>query len=271
MTRYKKPLLSKSVYKKKFRNRRLRRKIRTKKQMETGRSIFQIGFLVSTGLFLLYGFYFFAVKSSFFRISDVSIVGAKHFVNAADLHALVADRVFGNNIFFVSMDDISQDLLKTFRGAKDIKITRSFPKTVIVHVRERIPLVLIFNDARLEHFMIDEDGYVLGIVAPAQTNFPRVHYTGDIKVGSFIDRALVPVYLEFTQALDASEVLASSMSFHPRYTALYLEDGIEVLVGYDKDVLLAIDAITTLETQLSEEGTSVKRIDLRYDKVVVSY
>ena len=61
------------------------------------------------------------------------------------------------------------------------------------------------------------------------------------------------------------------MSFYPKHISFSLSKGESVLIGVDKNMLEAVKALGALLRQASIENKEIKRIDLRYDKVIVLF
>lgn len=215
-------------------------------------------------------YYFFNV-SDLLRISDIEIIGTKNFVNYRDLKEVLQTKMYGKNILTVNVEDSQKALLDTFQGARKIKIEKKFPKKIKVLVVERVPLALIYNGQSQNFFMIDEDGYVLGIVDENSTNLARIRYEGDIRVGMFINKTLVPFYLELTKVLLNEEVKVSSMSFYSNYVELYLDTEIRTLISSEKNISNSIKVLLVILKQIALEGRRPNVVDLRYAKVIVSY
>ncbi|KKS19373.1 MAG: hypothetical protein UU77_C0051G0005, partial [candidate division WWE3 bacterium GW2011_GWC1_41_7] len=76
---------------------------------------------------------------------------------------------------------------------------------------------------------------------------------------------------ELVDSISEHNLKVSSMSFYPNYAQLYTEGGIEVYIGNDKSKSESVTIIADLVKQLGLEDRKVKKIDLRYDKVIVSY
>jgi cell division septal protein FtsQ len=218
--------------------------------------------LLGTPLFAIF-------KTDLFKISKVNVVGAGSFVSAVDVQSLVESSALGKNIFFLDRKDMHETLLKNFRGAREIIVKVKLPNKLVLEVSERDPLALITNDQVEDHFVIDSEGLVLGVVDETKTNLPKIKYEGEINVGEFISSSLVPVYLDLMRGLDENEVQASSVSFYPRYVRLYIQDGIEVLIGNDKDKVETLRIVKELVRQERMEKKSLSKIDMRYDKVSV--
>ena len=220
---------------------------------------------------LLSGLYVLVFKSGSFRVSRVNVFGTQSFVNGVDLTEVVRGKVYGNSIFKVNTPELEYNLLQNFQGAKSISVYKVYPTSINVDVKERTPLALVYNDGQPDFYMVDEDGYVLGLVESDKTNLPKIKYEGDIKVGLFVASEMIPVYMELVDSISEHNLKVSSMSFYPNYAQLYTEGGIEVYIGNDKSKSESVTIIADLVKQLGLEDRKVKKIDLRYDKVIVSY
>lgn len=209
--------------------------------------------------------------SSYFKITTLEIRGAKNFVNPTDLRTMAENLCLAKNIFGYNSGKLSEVLMENFKGASAISVKKKFPGTIIVNVTERHPLALIVNTNKHDYYLVDNEGYVLGVADRQTTNLPEITYDGTIKVGEFINSDLIPVYLSLVAAIDTYKVDVSSMSFFPRYTQVFLRKGTEVLIGNDKSKTEALGIVKSLLKQLDVEGRKANRIDLRYDKVIVSF
>ncbi len=220
---------------------------------------------------LVSGTYYVLDISDFFKISEIEIIGTKSFVSHRDLKEIIQTKLYGKNILTIDSDGSERALSNIFQGAKNIIIERKFPNKIIVQVSERTPLALIYNSESPSVFMVDEDGYVLGIVDENTTNLAKIRYEGNIKVGVFINKTLVPVYLELTQVLSKEDIKASSMSFYPSHVEVYLDTGVKTFISSEKNIINSIKVLVLILRQISLEGRQPRSVDLRYDKVIVSY
>ena len=113
--------------------------------------------------------YFVLFKSSFI-VDAINITGTKNFVSLSDITEVTKNRVFGKSIFDFKEQELESVLASSFKGAKEIEVTKKLPSTVDIVVMERTPLALIFNTDPENPYMVDEDGYVLGLVEKDKTN-----------------------------------------------------------------------------------------------------
>ncbi|OGC45556.1 hypothetical protein A2V49_00945 [candidate division WWE3 bacterium RBG_19FT_COMBO_34_6] len=227
------------------------------------RTLFLIILIVMAIYFLLY--------SDFFKIKKINITGIEQFVNINDVDTLAKTSVLDKNIILLKNQNLSKDLKNNFLGAKYFEIKKKLPDTIIINIIERIPIAIVFKNDNEDHFMVDEEGYVLGIVDPKNQTLPEIKYEKDIDVGKFIDKNLIPLYTELTTCLQQEEVKASSISFHSGYILFYTENGQEILIGNEKNKLEAIKTVDALIKQSKLENKEIRRIDLRYDKVIVLF
>jgi cell division septal protein FtsQ len=220
---------------------------------------------------IVYSANYFFLVSDYFKISGVSVYGTSTFVNRSDIQKLAETHFLNNHVAKVDTKEISKLLMENFQGAKLIEIDRKLPDQIIVNVYERVPLALVTNKSTPNFYLVDEDGYVLGIVDQDKTNLPQITYDGELKVGYFIDRELVFVYLELLHAIERNNIKASTVSVGEKHITFYVNSEIEVLLGKAKDIAASVKIVDELVRQLALEGKEVRKIDLRYDKVVVEY
>jgi cell division septal protein FtsQ len=230
-------------------------------------------FITPLLVLLIIGFsgYLLFVKYRLFDINNIEVSGTKSFVNEIDLKELARMRAYDKNIFTFNSNEFKKSLLHDFQGAKDIFVSKKLPRTISINIVERIPLAITHDFQKANFFLIDEDGYVLGQIEPNTSNFPEISYEGEIEVGFFLDKEAVSIYIQLLKSIDSEKLSASSMSVRSDYVTMYIGNAIEVLVGKDKDVPKTISTLSILLKQLATEGKDVKRVDLRYDKVIVSY
>ena len=220
---------------------------------------------------ILLGCYLVFLKKPVFNIKNIEVTGTRNFVSEMDLLEISKSRSYGHNILNFNIADFETSLLESFHGARAIKISKKYPSTLKLDVYEREPLAIVHDTERENFFLIDGDGYILGQIEPDTTNFPKISYSGDLEVGYFLEKEVVAIYFELLNALDNEKISASSMSAHPSYVSLYTGNSVEVFVGKDKNIAEVVSALSTLLKQLATEGRHVRRVDLRYDKVIVSY
>jgi len=219
----------------------------------------------------VYSLYFFAYKSGFFSIKEVSVQGAYAYVNHGDVLNIASNKLLGQNMLAQEVDGIENLLKKNFLGIKSLEVEKNYPNKVIINLVERVPIAQIQKDTGGERFLIDEDGYVLGVVDSTASSLPLIIYEGDVLVGNFIDFNIVPLALDVINYSKSEQLELSSMSFSGRDTTFYTNGSIETLLNYDMNIKVSMNIVSELVKKSRVEGKSIKKIDLRYDKVIVLY
>lgn len=228
-------------------------------------------FIILSVIGFLYWIVSLFLASNYLKVSRVEIIGAGKYVNESDIRTLVESNVMGKPILAVDTS-FSQDILKkNFLGAKDILVKKSYPSTIQVFIRERVPLAVIYNSDKNQFFLIDSEGYVLGQVERDSVSLPKIIYSEDIIVGTFVEKEIVPLSAEIIDYADKEDLKISSMSFFPKYMKVFVNDGTEVLIGNDKNKKVSLESVSALVKKAYLEGKKVSKIDLRYGKVVVSF
>ena len=204
-------------------------------------------------------------------IKEVEVSGAAKFVNYNDLKNLVETNTLGKKITSIDTSKLEKTLQENFLGAKVISVQRSTPNKLKVVVDERVPVALLDSVTLGKIFLIDIDGYVLGEVDDSYSGLPEVKYSGNVYAGSFINKEMVPLTIEILEISKKKELSVNSISFYPKYTRLYVGSGTEVLLSNSKELEKNINIASYLVKKSLLEAKKLSKIDLRYDKVIVSY
>lgn len=217
------------------------------------------------------GLYYVAFVTDTFHLVYFEVTGASEYVNENDLKNFLYSNYESKNLLLLDTTQLSSELKDVFLGAYNFEISKKWPDTLFIQVEERSPLAVLVSEKYNDKYMIDREGYVLGIVDSSRDDLPEIHYKGELKIGTFVDKNLVPVYSELLTATENSEVKVSSVSFYPKYISFFTEDGIQVLIDNEANKFESILVLSRLLHRLTLEGKDATSIDLRYDKVVVSY
>ena len=241
------------------------RKILRKKQGLFGKIVIFLIF-ISVVVFLIIKF----DVPGYFKISSINIEGVGKFVSYDDVRSVVSSSVLEKYIFSVDEISVAENIKKSFLGAKNVNVSRNYPHSIDVLVEERVPLAVAYNDDG-EGFLIDSEGFVLGVVDKSVFDLPKIKYEGPIMVGTFLEKDIIPVSIEIIEFAEKEDLKISSMSFKPASAHLFVGKDTEVFMVYDKDIEKSLRTIKALVKKSDVEGKILKRIDLRYDKVIVLY
>ena len=257
-----------------FLNKLLARKRNVKNTRTVVRKYFKIVSILFPLLLLaliIYFSYSYLDRKGLLDIKEFEIIGATKYVNLNDISSLVKRNIEGKKITNMDIKKLENLLKNNFLGAKNISVQRESLSKIKVTVEERVPLAVLFSTLDMKNYLIDGDGYVLGEVGADTIDLPVVRYEKSVLVGTFVEKDLVPLTIQLLDLSEKEELKVSSISFLPKYMRLYVESGVEVLVDKSKDLRKLIEIVSSLIKRSNLEGKRVSRIDLRYDKVIVSY
>ena len=220
-------------------------------------------FLVA--VYIVYRFFFLTDR---YRINDIQILGAENFSNPQDLHKLTSEQVSGENLILFDPERLMPTILNNYQSIKSVTFSKDYPSTLNITVQERDPIAILkTNDGS---YLVDREGYILGYVSGDFHDLPEILFASELHVGQTIRASLVPLYVSLLSELDKKEYDASSISVDIRGVSFYLED-VFITLGSDKRIGSSIALLDDLLLQFSLEGKSAKKIDLRYDKVIVEF
>ncbi len=228
---------------------------------------FVLGLILASILFSLAVF---LVKTRFCAVQFVNISGATEYVSATDVYNFLTENYRGVSLFKIHPDEIQARLLATFLGVKSVQVRRLFPNTLSVHIVERTPLVVVCTSNK-HCYLVSQDGYVLGTVASTSLELPSVQYAGDVLVGQFLSENFLDTYATLLSQLADSSVSVNDLRFHDSYAEFYTNRGVRILLSFDKPLEHVLHTLEALLQILEHENKHPLVIDLRYDKVVVSY
>ena len=224
--------------------------------------------LVGAAVYFIYSY---LDKKELLIVRNFEVLGAVRFVNQNDIDNLVKTNILNKKITEIDLKSLETLLKDNFLGAKNISVQREGLNKIKVLVEERVPLAVLLSTVDQKKYLIDGEGYVLGEVSEQFNELPVVRYDREILIGTFVEKDLVPLTIELLSLSEKEELNVSSISFKPKYMRLYVENGVEILIGNYKDLAKFMEVASSLIKKASLEGKKLSRIDLRYDKVIVSY
>ena len=210
-------------------------------------------------------------KTDLVRITDVNVIGRSVFVNLTDVETLATQHAFGNSLLFYNKHELEEILLDYFQGAKEIKIEKNLPNKLTVNIFERTPVALIYTKDTTDYFVVDSDGYILGVVDESRTNLTRIEYDKPLKVGEFIDPNSANLFDEVVTSFDAVAIRISKISINFKDINIHTPEGSLLVISRDKSISESAKLLAEIMKKLNSEGSKVKSVDLRFEKVIVSY
>ena len=221
---------------------------------------------------MLASFYAFCVKSRYFIVQDVVMVGREPdtTINYYDLERMTS----GENIFKLSLKDIRKYMLDNYRELRDLRLERAFPNSIIATVILRTPVAQLYRD---RYYPIDEDGVILsGVKDFPDKGMPIINgarFNPSGEIGKETESKHAKKALALLKELNASGILDRHTLVeidvsNLRNTIFFLEDGLEVKIGRENYA----SRLENLKEVLSDpklKPSDIRYIDLRFKEPVI--
>ena len=211
--------------------------------------------------FCFYYMYHLVFRSGRYEITEMSVEGIHTYVNENDLRNLMEGQVLGTNLLTLDTDHVASIIQDNFLGVRTTQVSKDYPKTVKISIEERVPVAVVCSSEE-ECFYIDNEGYVLGTVGEGGEDLPRIEYGNEILIGHFLEENIIPVSFEILDYASRYHVQVSSISYNPRYSELYIKNGVEILIGHSKKKSDALRIIASLLKKDVQESKNIRKIDL---------
>lgn len=242
--------------------------------MKTKKTIIKflkITFLIAGFGFLIFGF-FQLFKGDFFRIDQVVCFDSLDKVQPCqtDLWMKINSMVLGKNLIFLSPQKLSQEIQNELIVVKEVKLEKKLPRRLIIYLGKRKPIAVV--EAKGEYWEVDYQGVVLA--KPSQpTDLPLV-VSEELSLSADnrrIESSPVLASLDCLYRLlfKSIEVRRLEITSSQKLT-LYLKTGPEVLISLERDLQPQVDSLQLIYERAKIEGRQIKKIDLRFDKPVIT-
>lgn len=233
------------------------------KKLNIIESIFFVLLILVTGYVLL--------RSPFFEVRKILVQG-NQFLSEEKIRS-VADIAYGVNIFKLDLAAAAANL-KLIPMLKEAQINRSLPSTVVITVKERVPLGLLPTD---EGFIeVDEEGVYLMKAGAGAPGLPiitgvqgEITYPGQpVKSEKLRDALAVIRGLPGGTVANLSEVHVDEDG----QIKIYTIEGVECRFGLPLEIQEKGAILSQLLLELRKQGAKVNYIDLTCaGQPVISY
>jgi cell division septal protein FtsQ len=160
----------------------------------------------------IYSGYDYIEKKGMLDVREVEVTGASTFVNFNDITNLAENNLLGRKYFSINLTKVEQLLKNNFLGARNISVQRNSLGKIKVIIEERVPLAVLFSTKDQKFFLIDGEGYVLGEVDKNFSGLPVVRYESAVKVGTLVEKDMVPITIEILKLSEKDDLKVSSIS-----------------------------------------------------------
>ncbi len=206
------------------------------------------------------------------KVSEVEVHGDGRFVSVADVNAVVEGKLKGKNIYLIKQEDVQKLIKSNFLAIKDVEVIKEGSSKIVISIKERTPIVILSVGQPEAFYLTDIEGYVLGVVDPTELRLPVVKYNKpDIKIGSFLEKSKVDLYVKIIDALRTEDIKVSTFVSDESFLSFYTENNVLVYISFDKDIRTSAKLLKEVLLKFKLENIILKKVDLRYDNVVVEY
>ncbi len=204
------------------------------------------------------------IKSSYFTIGEVVVEG-NNYVTVDDVYH-IADIPEKLNIFNLNTSDIRNRLLNDLRIA-EVEISRRFPGTIVIHIKERKPIVYVTSSYGF--LELDSQGIVLAAFKNLKNmNVPMI--TGirldNEYVSDKIENPTIQSVVHYLSLLD--EPVLNQISevnvISPEQISAYTVASVQIRLGSSERLSDKVKLTNTILHEISDKNMNVEYIDLTY-------
>ncbi|MEX2028336.1 MAG: FtsQ-type POTRA domain-containing protein [Candidatus Curtissbacteria bacterium] len=214
-----------------------------------------ITMVVATGILML--------SNKIFAISKIEAANS-----CVTSESLAKDtKIIGSNIIFINEGDLKDQIKKRYNCVADIKISKKLPNTLQVDVANFEPSVQIEGT----NLYLAANGQVTD---SAGSKKPVLYLTKSIEIAKnqkITDNQTVYA-AQIAAGLTKSDfTVASIRLLDARDIAVYSPQEAIAIFSSDKDLNLQIDSLQQVLAKARIDATKIAKIDLRFDKPVVTF
>jgi len=179
---------------------------------------------------------------------------------------------FGKNIIFFPTDKVKREILREKPTLKEVKIKKKLPNKLIFELKEREGIVALGLEGGEDFYIVDSEGVLL--TKAKESNLPLILLSQ-------------PIGLDIGQRVEEEEILRAINFltnlrlnlFEPKLARIISPFSGEVLVKGDvtllfslkKEAQIQLDSLQLIFSRSKIEGKTIRKIDLRFDKPVLTY
>lgn len=225
-------------------------------------------------VFLLIGsliplIYYVFTKYRLLQITEIKVYGPNNYVQVNQVKGYLENKILGSFIITFHPEEYSQAITKEFLGIEKTSISKKYPNKLIVNVIERSPVaVLVTSDQK---YLVDKEGYVMQIYSDKDSEYPEIIYSEKITEGQFINQSIVPLSVELLKNAKETNLVINKMQFNSQYITLNINDNIEVDLSLADNTALAMRQVSAIIQKTLLESQKLRKVDLRFEKVIVLY
>jgi len=211
----------------------------------------------------------------FFKVGNIVVTGESKLVSIKDVEAVLNRKYKGQSVFSYNKEDLVNIIASNFPAVRVVSVKLVLPNTLRVDIAERKPFAYVRLKIQGGYYIVDEDGYVLGVSDRADYAYPSMKLEKDANLsGARFDDNDLFVLFKFISGVESLGIKVS--------TAVVKDDSMEIFSS-ERDLKVVISAeiqadmdvrLTILDKILRKygvEGRRVKSVDLRYSNPIIDF
>lgn len=222
-------------------------------------------FFIPIFISLFIGFYLF-LRSEPLLIKNI-VVTTDYDIAANSELVRILENTRNQNIFWLNDKTISEQIKATDPKIKEVLIQKKFPGKILVEIKSRQALAAIAVADKF--FLVDKEGLVFDEKKEIG-GLPILNLgLQNISVGSRIDNRYKSIFLTL-EALRGKDKISRILAAEEELK-IEIEGGTLVLFPLQNEVETKVNALQTILDRFRIEGKRPSKIDLRFEKPIVSF
>ena len=224
--------------------------------------VFKLGLIGAVTLLIIVFKLFY---SPFFKVQKIDISQNQSCLKTQDVFDALKN---SQNLFFISQRKLEDTLKSQYTCIGTLEVKKIFPSELQVNITAKEPVVKIEGTS----LMITDDGQVVeGILAKDK---PIFFLPSEVKVvlGQKISQQAIIFAVGATSKLLKSDFLPVNIRITGKDdVAIYNQQGQLAIFSSKKDKEEQVDSLQQVISKAKIESAKIAKIDLRFDKPVISY
>lgn len=229
----------------------------------------RIKFFLFFSLLCLISFLFLFFVYNFFLIKNIQLISDKEF------SLTNKNKLINKSLLFADQDQIAKEIIKENFLLKTAIVDKVWPDTLKISVSFYEPCVSLIVNRGL--FNLSCDGRILQKIKDSQPYLPIINYyqklnSGSFQTGDWIDYKDIKQTLFFIDKLKQINIIPLTIDIKGQDMLIFnLIDNRKIIFSNNKDEEVQDYQLELIIRQFKIEGKEFEKIDLRFDKPIISF
>lgn len=197
----------------------------------------------------------------FFEIKEIQIVGD-------DTIVVIDQARFPKNLIFFPAKQIEQQILNENPLINYVNIIKKYPHTLVINYSKSGPLAKLVSGG--QNIILTVEGAVINFKDSNELPTIRIEI-GELGISQKISDVRITRALRFLDEAKKSGLVIESIYDFDRLSLLAKMNKTDILFPQNNDVSTVVSTLQSLIVGFRIKGSMPTRIDLRFDKPIVSF